>query len=112
MKQPGLPGAPRRGGGMNSLKDVQSSVMDLFGYREPQRTWDRLMGIDVRDYIPTGRTQRHATLDSTSVLVGVAVGVAIGFGLGLALKESLSPAVQRARARAKEAMDTAREQVP
>lgn len=97
---------------MYNLKDTRNSVMDLFGYTEPQRSWDRLRNVNLRHYMPSRNQPVVDRLDGTSLIVGVAIGVALGFGLGLALKDSLSPAVSRARQKAKKAYDQAKEQVP
>jgi hypothetical protein len=105
--------------GMTRLQDVQDTVVDFLGLK-PKSRLQRLMDIDVRDYVPSrqdiigmipGRRRQGVDLDITSLVVGMVIGVGIGVGVTVAMNSrQVQPTIKRARKQVKVALERAQEE--
>lgn len=104
---------------MTRLQNVQDTVVDFLGLK-PKSRMQRLMDIDLMDYVPSrqdlvgwlpGQKKQTVDIDATSLVVGLVLGVGIGVGVSYALmSRNMQPTLNKARRQMRQALDRAQEE--
>lgn len=94
---------------MTRLQNVQDTVVDFLGLK-PKSRMQRLMDIDLMDYVPSrqdlvgwlpGQKKQTVDIDATSLVVGLVLGVGIGVGVSYALmSRNMQPTLNKEIGRA------------